>query len=83
MAVAVGVAVPKSVVVAVYIRMEELDPYRHPWMGWKSNDGWATKLPPTAPPPVRRTGSPEDTTQYAAQSYATAVQPIHGAVVSR
>lgn len=34
MAVAVGVAVPKSAAVAVYIRMEELDPYRHPWMGW-------------------------------------------------
>jgi hypothetical protein len=30
MAVAVGVAVPKSVVVAVYIRMEELDPYPSP-----------------------------------------------------
>jgi hypothetical protein len=34
MAVAVGVAAPKPAVVAMYIRMEELDPYRHPWMGW-------------------------------------------------
>jgi hypothetical protein len=29
-----SLAVPKSAAVAVYIRMEELDPYRHPWMGW-------------------------------------------------
>lgn len=34
MAVAVGVAVPISAVVAVNIRMEEPGPYRHPWMGW-------------------------------------------------
>lgn len=36
MAVAAGVAVPTPAVVAVNIRMEELGPYRHPWMGWSA-----------------------------------------------